>query len=108
MSPEELKIIEGNKLIACSELCPYPFSAGRDPALQSPRFYSQILKYHRSYDWLWDIWAGFRDLRFKEVSQQMYHASACQSISHAICYETIDKAWSLIVASIKWYNNQKL
>jgi hypothetical protein len=63
-------------------------------------------QYHSSWDWLHGVWDRFRDLKFDDEKLQLEHSGWKDTISRAICYNSMIAAHLYLYKAIQWYNNQ--
>lgn len=67
------------------------------------------LKYHQSYDWLFDVWIKFRDLELKglTINQVREFVNHKIRISDSIPFSDIINLHEIIYEAIEWYNSIK-
>ncbi len=118
---ETKEIISGNKLIVESIFSAYEGDVKGKK--MSDEFYSKILKYHESYDWIMPVVEAVRDsgfqiqlLAFKQFgmpkrnSENGFRINKGQRIvSFKDESNNMKMAiWRAIVSFIEWYNEEKL
>lgn len=65
------------------------------------------LKYHQSYDWLFDVWIKFRDLKFDVVKHKFTHSKFRLNIGNSMLYDNISEAHKELYNAIVWYDSIK-